>query len=82
MELRGRKVPGTGMTSRTTVLVGELGGSLEAVLDMEDLRAEEGLLERKEWPPASGGVRGVVVEEARLAGGVLRERKLEGKGRW
>jgi len=59
----------------------ELGVSLE-LLDMEDLRAEMGLLERKEWAPASGGVRGVVEEtEARL-GGVLRERKLEGKGMW
>jgi hypothetical protein len=63
------------------VLEGELGVSLE-VLDMEALRTEVGLLERKECAPASGGVRGVVEEmEARL-GGVLRERKLEGKGMW
>lgn len=76
--MSGRKEPGTGTISRTTVLLGELGGSLEAVLDMEDLRTEEGLFERKEWPPTSGGVRGVVVELVCLVG--ARDRKLEGKG--
>lgn len=59
---------------------GELGGSLEETLETEYLRS--GTLERNEWVEVvSGGVKGVVVAEAVLVG-VLRERKLDGKGMW
>jgi hypothetical protein len=68
--LSGRKAP-----AGTVSLVGELAGSLEETLDMEDLRSVVGMwtLERKEWDVASGGVKGVVFGVAFLTG-VLRER--------
>lgn len=83
MLLRGRKAP-----AGTASLVGEAGVlavSLEETLDMEDLRSDgTWTLERKECEVASGGVKGEVLAPAvaDFLVGVLRERKLEGKGMW